>query len=85
MHQLMAPLPPRIDFFSIDVEEHVMAVLTTIPFDQIDIDVLLVEASRGNFNYDKEARRLLADNGYEILPCAFSGDLVAVKSACVHD
>ena len=93
MHRLLEPLPPRIDFFSIDVEEHVMAVLTTIPFDKVDIDVLLVEAARGKFNYNREAIDLLHANGYEILGersphkkhCVFGGDLVAVKRACVDD
>ena len=82
-------LPPRIDFFSVDVEHHVMTVLQTIPFNEIDIDVLLVEAKRGTakppFNHEREAIALLRANGYDILPCTFTGDLVAVKRACVHD
>ena len=66
-----------------------MTVLQTIAFNEIDIDVLLVEAKRGTakppFNHEREAIALLRANGYDILPCTFTGDLVAVKRACVQD
>ena len=35
----------RVDFFSLDIEGAEMAVLKTIPFDKVDIEVFLIEVS----------------------------------------
>eukprot|EP00667_Euglena_gracilis_P033166 EG_transcript_53168 len=51
----------HIDFFSIDVEEHYKALLTTMPWDTKTIDVILLECADSNW-----CRSYLEERGYAL-------------------
>jgi hypothetical protein len=82
LHELLRPLPPHIDLFSIDVEANVMQLLETIPWEEVTIDVLIVETT-GKHSHLR-ATRYLHSRGYSFLWERLGGDLVAVRTACVH-
>lgn len=81
MRKLLKPLPPRVDLFSIDVETNMMEVLETIPWNDMQIDVLIVEATGRHANY--RVVQYLHARGYSFLWSRFGGDVVAVRSECV--
>ena len=64
---LLATGHTRVDFFSLDIEGDELTVLKTIPWNKVDIKVLIVE-----YNHIKEGRKALIDymkdNGYTDLP-----------------
>jgi hypothetical protein len=67
------PIEKRIHFFSLDVEGVELAILKTIDFDQIFIDVLIAENENGFCNEDCPAREQVRDfmqntKGYILYP-----------------
>ena len=57
---------PTIDFFSLDIEGAESLILRTIPFDKVDIRVLMVEMNHvgGGRDDRNETRQFLAESGY---------------------
>lgn len=85
MARLLAPLPSRIDLFSIDVESNVMEVLRTIPWGDVVIDVLLVEPTgKPGTHMPVQVTTFLRARGYALLPASFGADVVAVRAACLE-
>jgi len=62
---LLAIGQTRVDFFSLDIEGSEMDVLKTIPFDKIDIEILLIETNKSNVT---AMNSLLSPHGYEMTP-----------------
>jgi len=62
---LLAIGQTRVDFFSLDIEGSEMDVLKTIPFDKIDIEILLIETAKSNVT---AMNSLLSSHGYEMTP-----------------
>jgi len=56
---------PRVDFFSLDIEGAEMAVLKTIPFDKVDIEVFLIETDKTNVT---QMTAFMSSVGYEMTP-----------------
>ena len=92
MHMLLPASLTHVDFLSVDVEEHVMSVLDTIPWSRITIDVVLAEC-RGAVLL-RACTSILRQNGFRILNAvgdargmlqgsSFGGDVLAVRGACV--
>ena len=92
MHMLLPRSLTHVDFFSIDVEEHVMGVLETIPWSRISIDVLLAEC-RGTVLL-RACTAILRRNGFRVFNgigdgqdplrgSSFGGDVLAVREACI--
>ena len=83
MRELLQPLPSHIDLFVIDVEANVMDVLQTIPWHEVQIDVLLVEPTgKPGAHIGVQVVRYLVQQGYILLSPHFGGDYVAVRAAC---
>lgn len=59
---LLALGNPRVDFLSLDIEGSEMDVLRTIPFDKIDIELLLIETNQSNIT---AMIALMSNAGYE--------------------
>ena len=80
---LLATGRTRVDFFSLDIEGDELTVLKTIPWNKVDIKVLLVE-----YFYIKEGRKALIDymegNGYIALP-GLKNDNVFVKKGFTYN
>ena len=55
----------RIDYLSVDVEGAEEEVLRTVPFGQVEIDVISVEASTGTKPKNEAVRRLLHSHEFE--------------------
>ena len=80
MRDLLPHSLVHVDFLSIDVEDNVMQVLRTIPWERMSVDVVLAEC-RGAL--EKRCIRLLQQHGYLILPwIRLGGDILAVREAC---
>jgi len=62
---LLSMEQPRVDFFSLDIEGAEMAVLKTIPFDKVDIEVFLIETDKTNVT---ELAGFMSHAGYEMTP-----------------
>jgi len=62
---LLAIGQTRVDFFSLDIEGAEMDVLKTIPFDKIDIEILLIETNKSNVT---AMNSLLSPYGYKMTP-----------------
>ena len=84
---LLATGRTRVDFFSLDIEGDELTVLKTIPWNRVDIKVLIVE-----YNHIKEGRNALVDymkgNGYTSLPELRRGgwqDIVFVKRGFTYN
>jgi len=78
MRDLLATAPTHVHFISIDVEQHFKEVLTTLPWDRMAIDVILLECS------DKAwCSGYLTQRGYHIAAFSLDSDLVAVRKECV--
>jgi len=60
---LLALGQKRIDFFSLDIEGSEIGVLKTIPFDKLDIEVILVETNKINITV---LRNLMSSAGYDM-------------------
>ena len=54
---------PKIDFFSLDVEGAELSILRNLPFEQIDIKLMLVEVSNGD---EETITDLMRKKGYTI-------------------
>eukprot|EP00667_Euglena_gracilis_P025086 EG_transcript_29182 len=78
MHEILEGAPRHIDFFSIDVEQHYKALLTTLPWDTMTIDVILLECDDTDW-----CRRFLKDRGYAVADSTLMGDLLAVRKSCL--
>ena len=50
---------PRIDFLSLDVEGSEMNILETIPFDKVDISVIMIEVAHFGKIFPGDVDRLL--------------------------
>eukprot|EP00667_Euglena_gracilis_P020456 EG_transcript_22133 len=61
MREILEGTPQHIDFFSIDVEDHYKALLTTMPWDTKTIDVILLECADSNW-----CRSYLEERGYAL-------------------
>ena len=69
----------HIDFFSLDVEGQEAAVLSTINFDKVKIDVLIVETNRLGFDSEEQAKakndmvhKILTAGGLiKVIHCSF--------------
>jgi len=59
---LLAVGNPRVDFFSLDIEGAEMDVLRTIPFNEVDIKVFLIETNKINIT---EMNQFMASVGYD--------------------
>lgn len=62
---LLALGNPRVDFFSLDIEGSEIDVLRTVPFDKVDIEMILIETARSNSTAIDE---LMIASGYEVTP-----------------
>ena len=59
-------------------------MLHTIPWDQVPIDILLVEPTgRPGTHAPLLVTRFLRERGYALLPTSFGDDIVAVRAACL--
>jgi len=58
---LLAIDNPKVDFFSLDVEGSEMDVLKTIPWDKVDIELILIETAFVNIT---EMVTYMSENGY---------------------
>lgn len=86
MTTLLRGAPHRVDFMTIDVEEHYMSVLETMPWDTIAIDVLVVECLPKQRVKDL-CMPFLAARGYvfpKVYQRPFGDDLLAVRRDCVQ-
>ena len=78
----MKHIGKTIDFMSIDVEQYFMPVLESVPFDEYNIRVLVVECNTS------ECYDLLESKGYNVLPAgdyagkSFKTDTLAWKNDC---
>jgi hypothetical protein len=74
---------PRIDVFSLDIEGAELQVLETLPFDKVDISVIMIEVNHVGeiFEGDNDAlRRLLGKNGYIFYKRVAIDDIYVKKS-----
>lgn len=62
---LLAIGNPRVDFMSLDIEGSELAVLRTIPFDKVHIELFLIETQHSN---ETAITELMTKNGYEMQP-----------------
>jgi len=65
---LLALDNPKVDYFSLDIEGAEIPVLTTIPFDKVDISLISVESNHLGDVFDgnvEDLTRLMEDGGYE--------------------
>eukprot|EP00095_Tigriopus_kingsejongensis_P006167 maker-scaffold40_size501252-snap-gene-2.16 protein:Tk06167 transcript:maker-scaffold40_size501252-snap-gene-2.16-mRNA-1 annotation:"hypothetical protein DAPPUDRAFT_224483" len=73
---LMALDNPRVDLFSLDVEGAEIEVLQTIPWDKVDIGLVLVEVE----HVDKqEVKAIMTEAGYELRHNVNEQDYIFVK------
>lgn len=59
---LLALGNPRVDFFSLDIEGAEMPVLRTIPWDKVNIEIILIETNKLNVT---ELIEFMTDKGYK--------------------
>jgi len=62
---LLALGNPRVDFLSLDIEGSEEDVLGAIPFDKVDIQLILVETAHSNLT---AINAIMAKSGYDITP-----------------
>ena len=67
---------PRVDYFSLDVEGSELAILKTIPFDQVRIGVMTIEVNHYPKAGQRAIKRLMADNGFALVKDMYGQDLV---------
>ncbi len=77
----------RIDFWSLDVEGSELAVLETVDFDAVRIDVIMAESENnlpGKEHLAEEVRAFLKQKGYLLLKSVmvFKSDVFLHKSVC---
>ena len=60
---LLALGNPRVDFLSLDIEGAELAVLRTVPWDKVDIELVMVEI---NHSDKAELDRTMLAAGYEV-------------------
>ena len=60
---LLALGNPRVDFLSLDIEGAELAVLRTVPWDKVDIELVMVEI---NHSDKAELDRTMSAAGYEV-------------------
>ena len=66
-HLLLALDNPRVDFLSLDIEGAELAVLKTIPWDKVDIEVITVETKHAGEVFPgtrQDIIEYLAQQGY---------------------
>lgn len=72
-----------MDFFSLDIEGADLQVLKTIPFDKVDISVLMIEVAHMGEIFpgdNDELRRFLNQNGYVFFKRLAIDDVYIKKS-----
>lgn len=62
---LLALDNPRVDFFSLDIEGSEMKVLRTIPWEKVNIEVILIEVDKSNIT---EMVHYMNVQGYKAIP-----------------
>ena len=84
---LMFPLSfsgnPRVDFLSLDIEGAELKVLQTIPFDKVNISVLMIETNHLGEIFEgtnDDLRRFLHKNGYTFYKRMNVDDIYLKKS-----
>ena len=66
-HLLLALDNPRVDFLSLDIEGAELAVLKTIPWDKVDIELVMIEINHSDkLEIQKEGFR----NKYFFISCS---------------
>ena len=83
MHELLPRTLAHIDLLSVDVEEHALQVLRTMPWERTAVDVVLAECSGSALS--RACVRLLRQRGFRTLPLGFGGDVLAVREACLDE
>ena len=53
----------NVDFFSLDIEGAELAVLKTIPWDRVRIELIMIEVNHSN---KEEIEHVMANAGYEV-------------------
>ena len=69
---------PRVDYMSLDVEGSELDILTTVTWDKVDIDVMIVEFSHQAGKLPP-LKRFLEDKGYQTLKVLREDILVQKK------
>ena len=75
----MAMGNPKIDYFSLDVEGSELAILKTIPFDKLNINIMSVEVNHFPEAEKKEIKDLMDDNGYDLVKYISQQDFLFKK------
>lgn len=70
---------PIIDYFSLDVEGSELAILKTIPFDQIQIHVMTIEVNHFPPDQQQEIKNIMENNGYELVQTIKNQDYLFKK------
>ena len=82
MHALLPRTLTHIDLLSVDVEDHVLQVLRTMPWGRTPVDVVLAEC-RGSA-LAAACTQILRSRGFRVLThLGFGGDVLAVREACL--
>ena len=66
-----------VDFLSLDIEGAELAVLKTIPWEKVNINLIMVEMNHSDKN---KIFKLMKDAGYSVLESINDQDVIFVKS-----
>ena len=83
MAHLLQGTPRRVDLLVVDVEQHVMTVLRTLPWDTMRFEVVVAECTGEKLA--ARCEKYLQARGYGLLRSRFNGDIVAVRKECIAD
>ena len=81
MTKLLQGTARHVDLLVVDVEEHVMTVLRTLPWDDVRFEVVIAECTGEKLA--ARCEKYLKSRGYSLLRARFNGDIVAVREDCV--
>lgn len=76
---LLALERTKVDFLSLDIQGSERDVLSTIPFDKLDIQVIAVEYAVSSL-YDEAFVKYFEDKGYVFIACGGESDYIFIKS-----
>lgn len=82
MNELLPHTLTHVDLLSVDVEDRVMQVLRTMPWERTAVDVVLAECPGSALL--KACSRLLRHHGFRTLPISLGGDVLAVREECLR-